>query len=157
MTGTAAYAFLAVCSLPHGARALETSLPDGVAAGLIAMRQPLLLLDEPSAYLDPAAAQQVIRLVRRLNQDYGYTFIIVTHDMEFAAELATRMVVMEAGRILDDGTPREILTDAALLRRARLEPPTLTKLFSEGAEVGVGTIPVTMAEAHTLLQSWRDR
>jgi cobalt/nickel transport system ATP-binding protein len=124
-------------------------------AGLIAMGQSLLLLDEPSAYLDPAASQQVIRLVRRLNEDYGYTFVIVTHDMEFAAELATRIVVMEHGRILADGTPRAILTDAELLRRARLEPPTLTKLFSGADGPRASDVPVTIAEARALLQSWR--
>jgi cobalt ECF transporter T component CbiQ len=122
-------------------------------AGLIAMRQPLMLLDEPSAYLDPAASQQVMQIVRRLNTEYGYTFIVVTHDMELAAELATRIVVMQNGRIVADGKPREILTNQDLLRSARLEPPTLTKVFSEmsatdraGAEV-----PITIAEAKALL------
>jgi cobalt ECF transporter T component CbiQ len=123
-------------------------------AGLIAMGQPLLLLDEPSAYLDPAASQQVIRLIRRLNESYGYTFVIVTHDMEFAAELATRILVMEHGRVLADGTPRAILTDAELLRRARLEPPTLTKLFS-GDGIRDSGVPVTIAEGRALLESWR--
>lgn len=123
-------------------------------AGLIAMGQPLLLLDEPSAYLDPAASQQVVRLVRRLNEDYGYTFVIVTHDMEFAAELATRIIVMEQGRVLGDGAPRAILTDAELLRRARLEPPTLTKLFS-GTGTANRSVPVTIAEGRALLEAWR--
>jgi len=122
-------------------------------AGLIAMGQPLLLLDEPSAYLDPAATQQVVHLVRRLNEDHGYTFVIVTHDMEFAAELATRIVVMEHGRVLADGTPRAILTDAELLRRARLEPPTLTKLFSGTRVARNSAVPVTIAEGRALLET----
>ena len=122
-------------------------------AGLIAMGQPLLLLDEPSAYLDPAASAQVVRLVRRLNAEHGYTFVIVTHDMEFAAELASRIVVMEHGRVLADGTPRAILTDAELLLRARLEPPTLTKLFNGTRIVRGAAVPVTVAEGRALLES----
>jgi cobalt/nickel transport system ATP-binding protein len=122
-------------------------------AGLIAMGQPLLLLDEPSAYLDPAASRQVVQLVRRLNRDHGYTFVIVTHDMKFAAELATRIVVMEHGRVLADGAPRAILTDAELLLRARLEPPTLTKLFSGTDLVRKKAVPVTVAEGRALLEA----
>jgi cobalt ECF transporter T component CbiQ len=127
-------------------------------AGLIAMRQPLMLLDEPSAYLDPAANQQVMRIVRRLNTEYGYTFIVVTHDMELAAELATRILVMLNGHIVADGKPREILANQDLLKSARLEPPTLTKVFSEmtAADYGGGTeIPTTVAEAKAILSRWK--
>ncbi len=67
-------------------------------AGLIAMRQPLMLLDEPSSYLDPAAARQLVQIIKRLNEEYGYTFVVVTYDMELAAELATRVVIMQSGR-----------------------------------------------------------
>ena len=100
-------------------------------AGLIAMRQPLMLLDEPSAYLDPAATRQLLQIVKRLNAEYGYTFIVVTHDMELVAELATRVMIMQDGRIVADGKPRDILTDQDLLASARLEPPMLTRMFSE--------------------------
>ena len=129
-------------------------------AGLVAMRQPLMLLDEPSAYLDPAASQQVMRIVRRLNTEYGYTFIIVTHDMEFAAELASRILIMRDGLIVADGPPREILSNQSLLRSARLEPPTLTKVFSDmnAADYGGGTeVPTTVAEAKTILSRWKRR
>jgi cobalt ECF transporter T component CbiQ len=127
-------------------------------AGLIAMRQPLMLLDEPSAYLDPAASRQVMQIVRRLNAEFGYTFIIVTHDMELAAELASRILIMQNGRIVADGKPREILTNQDLLRSARLEPPTLTKVFSEmsATDRGAGTeVPITVAEARAFLKRWK--
>ncbi len=127
-------------------------------AGLIAMRQPLMLLDEPSAYLDPAASQQVMQIVRRLNGEYGYTFIIVTHDMELAAELATRILIMQDGRIVADGEPRDILANQDLLRTARLEPPALATLFSQMAAAGYGggtEIPITIAEAKAILGRWK--
>jgi len=129
-------------------------------AGLIAMRQPLMLLDEPNAYLDPAAARQVLHIVKRLNAEYGYTFIIVTHDMELAAELATRVTIMQKGRIIADGKPRDVLTDQALLAGARLEPPTLTKVFSELSQACGGMpsdIPMTIAEAKAFLDGWKPR
>ncbi len=126
-------------------------------AGLIAMRQPLVLLDEPSAYLDPAATRQLLHIVKRLNAEYGYTFIVVTHDMELVAELATRVLIMQDGRIVADGRPRDILTDQALLASARLEPPTLTRMFSElGRSNGASSdIPLTIAEAKALLHGRR--
>jgi len=126
-------------------------------AGLIAMRQPLMLLDEPSAYLDPAATTQLLHIIKRLNAEYGYTFIVVTHDMELAAEIATRVAVMQSGKIIADGRPRDILTDLELLASARLEAPMLTKVFSDlnwtGAEGA--DIPLTLAEAKSLLGGWK--
>jgi ABC-type multidrug transport system ATPase subunit len=122
------------------------------------MRQPLMLLDEPSAYLDPAASQQVMRIVRRLNTEYGYTFIIVTHDMEFAAEIASRILIMQHGRIVADGKPREILSNQSLLKSARLEPPTLTKVFADMSAAGYGggtEFPTTVAEAKAILSRWK--
>jgi ABC-type multidrug transport system ATPase subunit len=108
--------------------------------------------------LDPAAGRQVMQIVRRLNSEYGYTFIIVTHDMELAAELATRILIMQNGNIIADGRPREILTNQDLLTSARLEPPTLTKVFGEmsAADRGAGTeVPITVAEARALLKRWK--
>jgi energy-coupling factor transporter ATP-binding protein EcfA2 len=127
-------------------------------AGLIAMRQPLMLLDEPSAYLDPAATAQVVQIVKRLNAEYGYTFIVVTHDMELAAELATRVMIMRDGKIIADDKPRAVLTNADLLASARLEPPTLTRVFSEWSTAdgaACSEIPMTIAEAKALLHGWR--
>jgi cobalt ECF transporter T component CbiQ len=126
-------------------------------AGLIAMRQPLMLLDEPSAYLDPAATRQLLQIVKRLNAEYGYTFVVVTHDMELVAELATRVMIMQDGRIVADGKPRDILTDRDLLAGARLEPPMLTRMFSDlSRNSGAPSdIPLTIAEAKALLHGRR--
>lgn len=126
-------------------------------AGLLAMRPPLLLLDEPRAYLDPAAAERFVGLVKRLNRELGYTFVIVTHDMDFAAQLASRVVVLDHGRIAADDSPRRILTDQTLLARSRLQPPLLTRVFSslEGGGPAIEDIPLTAAEATALLSAGR--
>lgn len=100
-------------------------------AGLIAMKPPLLLLDEPSANLDPASTRQLIHHLRHLNTHHGYTFIIVTHDMNLAARIAQRIIILDNGEITADGPARDILTDEKLLSRSRLESPILTKMFQQ--------------------------
>ena len=123
-------------------------------AGLIAMTPPLLLLDEPSANLDPASTHQLIHHLRHLNSHHGYTFIIVTHDMNLAAQIADRIIVLDSGKIVADSTPREILTDEKLLKRSRLEPPILTKMFQRllNEPVDRSEIPLTIDEALSFLK-----
>jgi cobalt/nickel transport system permease protein len=123
-------------------------------AGLLAMRPPLLLLDEPRAFLDPRSAHRFIDLVRRLNRELGYTFVIVTHDMDFAAQLASRVVVLDHGHVVADGSARRILTDPELLARSRLEPPLLTQVFSRLQQTSSSAnIPLTADEAIAALHA----
>ncbi|MGB3210041.1 MAG: cobalt ECF transporter T component CbiQ [Desulforhopalus sp.] len=123
-------------------------------AGLIAMTPPLLLLDEPSANLDPASTQQLIHHLRHLNSHHGYTFVIVTHDMNLAAQIADRIIVLDDGKIVADSIPREILTDVKLLKRSRLELPIVIKLFQRllGDPVDRNEIPLTIDEAVAFLK-----
>jgi cobalt/nickel transport system ATP-binding protein len=122
-------------------------------AGLIAMRPPLILLDEPTASLDPASANHLVDLIRHLNSHHGYTLVMVTHDVNVAAAIAKRIVILNQGEIVADGTPGDILTDKDLLETARLEPPILTRLFQElcGNSTDKSQIPVTIDEAINLL------
>jgi cobalt ECF transporter T component CbiQ len=126
-------------------------------AGLIAMRPPLILLDEPTASLDPASANHLVNLIRHLNSHHGYTPIIVTHDINLAAMLATRIVILNEGEIMADGDPRDILANQQLLDSARLEPPILTQLFQQifSDPSQNRRIPVTVEEAVGLLRSGR--
>lgn len=125
-------------------------------AGLIAMQPPLLLLDEPSASLDPATTRHLVKLIKHLNSHHGYTLIIVTHDINLASLLAKRIIILNDGRIAADGTPRQILTDDQLLKSARLEPPILTLLFKQILEMSTNNnqIPVTTEEALEVLKSY---
>lgn len=118
-------------------------------AGIIAMQPPLILLDEPTASLDPASARQLVDLLLHLNRHHGYTLLVVTHDVQLAARIAHRIVVLDRGRVVADGPAERILRDRALLERSRLEPPILTALFEKlrreaGLDVG---IPVTVEDA----------
>ncbi len=88
--------------------------------GLALAQEPqLLLLDEPTTYLDIGHAMGLLALIRRLRDKAGLTVFVVLHDLNLAARFADRMVVMNAGRIVADGTPREVLT-ARMLREVFL-------------------------------------
>ena len=127
-------------------------------AGLIAMKPPLLLLDEPSASLDPASTRRFIHHLRHLNTHHGYTFIIVTHDMNLAARIAQRIIILDDGKITADGNARDILTNQTLLSQSRLEPPILTRMFQEflNDPCDHNKIPITMDEAINFLKKRKD-
>ena len=84
-------------------------------AGVLAMHPDCLLLDEPTAMLDPQGRQEVLDTVCRLNREQGMTVVLITHYMEEAA-LADRVVVMDEGVVLADGTPRRIFADVDTMR-----------------------------------------
>ena len=96
-------------------------------AGIVAMRPSVTVLDEPTAMLDPKGRKEVVETILRLNRDYGITAILITHNMEEAA-LADRVVVMEKGKILLDGTPKEIFSQYEILKQTGLDVPQITEL-----------------------------
>ena len=120
-------------------------------AGMIAMRSPLLILDEPQNALDPASSEHLMELVEHLHQDHGYAFLTVTHKMDYVPRLAERVIVMDQGHVLADGPTRAILTDVPLLERARLAPPAITKFYFEkrkrAGKTGSEGLPLTVEEA----------
>ena len=99
-------------------------------AGVIAMRPKCIVLDEPTAMLDPSGRQEVLDTIRRLNREYGITVVLITHHMSEAAQ-ADRVVALSEGKILADGTPKEVFTRVELLRSARLSVPDTTQLIYE--------------------------
>ncbi len=96
-------------------------------AGVIAMHPDLILLDEPTAMLDPSGRQEVMDTIQRLNRDEGITVVLITHYMEEAA-LADRIVVMGQGSILLDGSPKEVFSHVDLLHDCGLDVPQVTEL-----------------------------
>lgn len=91
-------------------------------AGTLAMRTKCLVLDEPTAMLDPVGRKEVLDTVRRLHRESGITVVYITHFMEEAAA-AQRVVVMEDGRIAEDGTPKEIFGKVDAMRKRGLDVP----------------------------------
>ncbi|MCL1904122.1 MAG: energy-coupling factor transporter ATPase [Oscillospiraceae bacterium] len=104
-------------------------------AGILAMEPKCIVLDEPTAMLDPKGRSEVIKTVRRLNNN-GATVVYITHYMEEAA-LADRVIVMDGGRVIMDGTPREIFREAEQLLRVGLDIPQVTELAHSLRKAGV--------------------
>lgn len=112
----------------HAAHKLSGGQKQRVAiAGVLAMRPDCLVLDEPTAMLDPHGRQEVMDTVCRLNKELGMTVVLITHHMEEAA-LADRIVVMEGGKVLTSGTPREVFSRVQALREVALDVPQATDL-----------------------------
>ena len=105
-------------------------------AGALAMHTKALVLDEPTAMLDPVGRREVLAVVKRLHEEQGITVLYITHFMEEAAA-ADRIVVMEEGQIAADGTPREIFTDAAGMKKRGLEVPLAVEIAWRLRQKGV--------------------
>ena len=105
-------------------------------AGILAMQPDCLVLDEPTAMLDPQGRREVLQTVHALNRDRGMTVVIITHYMEEAAG-ADRVLVMDGGKICMDGTPREIFSQVDKLRECRLDVPQPTELCYRLRQKGV--------------------
>lgn len=99
-------------------------------AGIIAMKPKCIILDEPTAMLDPNGRKEVIDTVMKLNKDEGITIVLITHYMDEAVK-ADRVVVMDNGKIMLDGTPREVFADVDKMNSLSLEVPQSTELVYE--------------------------
>lgn len=98
-------------------------------AGILAMEPACIVLDEPTAMLDPRGRREVLETVWKLNREKGITVVLITHYMEEAAQ-ADRVVVMDQGKVLLDGTPREVFSQVDLLKEHRLDVPQSTELMA---------------------------
>jgi len=99
-------------------------------AGVIAMEPKCIVLDEPTAMLDPRGRREVMETVTRLNREKGITIVLITHHMDEAAQ-AQRVVVMYQGNVAADGTPKEVFTQVELLHRIGLAAPETVELSYE--------------------------
>lgn len=110
-------------------------------AGIFAMEPEVMVLDEPMAGLDPAGCADVFRFIRDYHEKHGTTILFVTHSMEYAAQMSQRIVVMDHGHILMDGTPAEVFARADELIAAGLDVPQVTRVFLELQRRGLSVDP----------------
>ncbi len=96
-------------------------------AGIIAMRPDCIVLDEPTAMLDPSGRREVMNTIHMLNREYGITIVLITHYMEEAAQ-ANRVVVMDDGKVVLDNTPKEVFSHVETLKKIGLDVPQVTEL-----------------------------
>ena len=106
-------------------------------AGVIAMQPEVLVLDEPTAGLDPAGKAEMFDVIRRLHDTRGTTIVFVTHSMEDAARIASRLIVMKEGRIFLTGAPTEVFAQAEALERVGLRVPQVTQILLELKQRGI--------------------
>nr|MCR5338359.1 energy-coupling factor transporter ATPase [Lachnospiraceae bacterium] len=95
-------------------------------AGVLAMKPEVLILDEPTAGLDPAGRDEILNLIRDMQRETGMTVILVSHSMDDVANYARRIIVMEKGSVLLDGAPSEVFTHVEELENAGLALPEIT-------------------------------
>jgi energy-coupling factor transport system ATP-binding protein len=107
-------------------------------AGVLAMKPRVIILDEPTAMLDPIGRREVLAALGRLNKQEGMTVLLITHYMEEAV-LADRVVVMDSGAAVLSGTPREVFSRPEFLRGLGLDVPQVTEI---GARLGERGVPV---------------
>lgn len=105
-------------------------------AGIIAMKPKCIIFDEATAMLDPSGRKEVMKTIKRLNKEEDITTLHITHFMEEAVE-ADRVIVMEKGRTLLEGTPREVFSNIEMLREIGLDVPCMTELASLLKEDGL--------------------
>ena len=105
-------------------------------AGALAMHTKCLVLDEPTAMLDPQGRQEVMETVQRLHREQGITVILITHFMEEAA-LADRLIIMDQGEVLKIGTPRELFADVCGMKKIGLDVPLAAELAWNLRQQGV--------------------
>ncbi len=105
-------------------------------AGVIAMRPRCIVLDEPTAMLDPRGRREVLETVHRLNREQGTTVVLITHHMREAVD-ADRVIVMSDGGVIADGTPEAVFTQVELLRSVQLAVPETTELLLALNEAGM--------------------
>jgi cobalt/nickel transport system ATP-binding protein len=123
-------------------------------AGVLAMRPSILILDEPTAGLDPAGEALMMRLLNRLNREQGITVILATHSVDLLPLFADRIYVLQRGRVLKQGPADEIFCDHEMINRACLRLPYVAGLLHKMKEydgVPINGLPLTIGEARMRL------
>lgn len=120
-------------------------------AGVVAMQPKCIVLDEPTAMLDPNGRADVIRTAHELNQKKGVTIILITHYMEEVVD-ADKVIVMDSGKVVMQGTPREIFSQVGKLKEYRLDVPQITILADLLRQSGIN-VPIGVLRREELVEA----
>lgn len=131
-------------------------------AGILAMQPEVIILDEPTAGMDPLGRRNLLQRIERLHKEENLTVILVTHNMEDIARLADKLVVFFEGKIVFQGTPGDVFAFAEQIREIGLDVPPLTELLQElrkrGKDIRTDFFTAEEAAAEILSSlAWRDR
>ncbi|MDM7917810.1 MAG: ATP-binding cassette domain-containing protein [Methanosarcina sp.] len=116
-------------------------------AGILAMRPEVIVLDEPTAGLDPLSSARVLELIMKMNRELGITLLLSTHDVDVVPYFAERVFVLHHGKLEADGSPEEIFSDPKLLRKAHLKLPRVAEVFEMLQQEGLNVNIQITAEA----------
>lgn len=114
-------------------------------AGIIAMRPKVIILDEPTAMLDPKGRKEVMATIKRMNSEYGITIVLITHYMDEAAKCG-RVVVMDKGQVVLDNKPEKVFSHVEELKKIGLDVPQVTELVWELRKEGYDISPEIITE-----------
>ena len=106
-------------------------------AGVLAMKPDVLILDEPTAGLDPAGRDEILGLISKMHRELGITIILVSHSMEDVAQYVDRIIVMNSGEVMYDGVPKEVFRHYKELEEVGLAAPQVTYLMHELVDSGI--------------------
>lgn len=98
-------------------------------AGVLAMQPEIIIMDEPTSNLDPRATSEILHLLLQLNKEKNITLFLATHDVDMVPLFATEMYILNKGKLVSKGTPKESLTNGNLIRQVNLRSPRITHLF----------------------------
>ncbi len=126
-------------------------------AGVIAMRPKVLILDEPTAGLDPKAHRDILRLIEKVHEEENNTIILVSHNMGDIAALSEKVLVMHKGKMVMEGTPGEIFSQAERLTAMGLDLPPASRFavsLKQHCSSGLTNMPLTIEEAESEILEW---
>ncbi|MEJ5327615.1 MAG: ATP-binding cassette domain-containing protein [Candidatus Bathyarchaeia archaeon] len=98
-------------------------------AGVLAMKPEVVIMDEPTSNLDPRGTSEILHLLLRLNKELGLTLILATHDVDMVPLFASKLYILNKGKLVSEGAPAELFSDAELIRSVNLRSPRITHLF----------------------------
>jgi cobalt/nickel transport system ATP-binding protein len=120
-------------------------------AGVLAMEPEVIIMDEPTSNLDPRATSEILHLLLQLNKEKGITLLLATHDVDMVPLFATKMYVLNKGKLVSEGNPKDSFSNGDLIRRVNLRSPRLTHLFEvlrDKDNLPIGReLPLTISEA----------
>lgn len=120
-------------------------------AGVLAMQPEVIIMDEPTANLDPRATSEILYLLLRLNKEEDITLLLATHDVDMVPMFANKIFILDKGKIVSEGTPKETFSNTELIRNVNLRSPRIAHLFEvlkKEDHLGVSEqLPLTIAEA----------
>ncbi len=120
-------------------------------AGVLAMQPEVIIMDEPTSNLDPKATSEILHLLLQLNKEKDITMLLATHDVDMVPLFANKIYILNKGKLVFEGTPKETFSNGDLIRKVNLRSPRITHLFevlkTEDKLPITGALPLTIGEA----------